>query len=352
MAREGLRVFKHSASMDTPTTTTTSTTPSVGITGGPIQGGPIRRTQSGQRLRRFVFTLNNWTQEEYDYLTQTFPKMVNWIVIGKETGASGTSHLQGACILGSQWSFSKIKTLPGFKRSHIEVMHGRPEDSLSYCTKEDSAAFVSGTLPTPGKRNDLAIVTSRIRSGESLQDLIHDDDGAVAVVKWHKGLTILRSLHRPPRSNKPFVLWLFGSTGTGKTRCAFEFGRRVAREGSDSDIWISSGGLRWFCGYDGQSVAIFDDFRAKHVSSFAFFLRLLDRYPVSVEFKGGSVGWTPSFVVITCPYNIDECFSTRKEHVPEDINQLHRRVDKVVELSPGIEDDERATLIDELVSLV
>lgn len=58
---------------------------------------PLIRQRNGQRLRRFVFTLNNWTQEEYDWLTTRFAgtDLCQWIVIGKEVGQNGTQHLQG-----------------------------------------------------------------------------------------------------------------------------------------------------------------------------------------------------------------------------------------------------------------
>lgn len=309
------------------------------------QGGPQRRSQAGQRIRRFVFTLNNWTQLEYSFLTEEFALQTSWMVLGKEKGESGTSHLQGACILGSQWSFSTLKTLTGFKRSHIERMRGTPEDSLAYCTKEDSNAFVYGTLPSPGKRNDLRDATDRILAGQPLRALAGDGEVATAVVKFHKGLTVLRSLTRPPRIGPPLVFWLHGGTGTGKTRCAFEAGRILGS--GDDDIWISSGGLRWFDGYDGHSVAIFDDFRAKHVQSFAFLLRLLDRYPVDVEFKGGFVKWTPKYIFITCPYDPDECFSTRRQHVPEDLAQLHRRITNVFHLDGVLDEVGRGEIIEE-----
>lgn len=306
------------------TTTPTSNAP---ILAQPVQGGAQRRDRTGQRIRRFVFTLNNWTQEEYDFLTQEFAPQTTWGVIGKEVGETGTLHLQGAVILGSQWSFSKLKTLSGLRRAHIECMRGKPEDSLSYCTKQDENAFIWGTLPEPGKRKDIEIAVDQIKAGVSLRTLANGEDGAgaVAVVKFHRGLTVLRSLTQPTRTQPPKVFWIAGETGTGKTRSVFK-SARLLTGGSDDDIWISSGGLRWFDGYDGQSVAIFDDFRAKHVTSFAFLLRLLDRYPVSVEFKGGFVNWVPKFIFITCPYDIDDCFSTRKSHLPEDIQQLERRV--------------------------
>jgi len=51
-----------------------------------------KRTYAGTRLRRFVFTLNNWTDDELEDLME-FP--CQWMVIGKEIGESGTKHLQG-----------------------------------------------------------------------------------------------------------------------------------------------------------------------------------------------------------------------------------------------------------------
>jgi len=287
-----------------------------------------RRDRSGTRVSRFVFTLNNWTPQEYNYLINDFAPGVKWMCIGKETGENGTPHLQGACILGTRMAFSKLKTLPGFKRSHIESMRGKPEDSLTYCSKEDSSPFVCGELPSPGKRTDVAEAVGRIQAGERLKDLAGDESGGIAIVKFHKGLTVLRSLTRPRRTEAPKIFWLWGPTGVGKTRAAIACSEALSqlRDGPQDDYWISSGGLRWFDGYDGQTVAILDDFRAKHVNSFAFFLRLLDRYDMDVEFKGGFVKWSPSYIFITCPYSPESCFRKRGEHIPEDIEQLMRRI--------------------------
>lgn len=310
----------------------------------------IRREPNGrtQRLRRIVFTLNNWTPEEYRWLTDEFAPSTKWTIIGKETGENGTPHLQGASILGSQMTFSKLKTLTGFRRAHIECMQGRPEDSLVYCRKQDLEAFEFGTLPTPGKRTDVKLAVERVLDGETLRSLAKDVDGGVAIVKFHKGLTVLRSLTRPARTEPPKVFWIHGPTGTGKTRCSFKVGRILA--GSD-DVWISSGGLRWFDGYDGQPVAIFDDFRSKHVANFAFLLRLLDRYPMDVEFKGGFVKWLPKYIFITCPSDPDECFAARKTHVPEDLAQLHRRLEDVIHFPTTLDKSQRRDFYKHILEL-
>lgn len=317
---------------------------------------PGARSQAGQRVTRFVFTLNNWTEEEYSLLTEDFALQTKWLVVAKETApGTGTPHLQGACVLGSQMTWSRLKAVPCFARAHLEVMRGKPEDSAAYCSKEDEAPFVHGNMPTPGKRNDLRLATDRIlKEGTTVRDLAKDPEAATVVVKFFKGLTVLRSLSLPDREGPPIVIWLHGATGTGKTRCAYESGAAMARAlGRDrDDIWISSGGLRWFDGYDGQTVAIFDDFRAKHVTSFAFLLRLLDRYPVNVEFKGGSARWIPRVIFITCPSSPDDCFATRKEHVPEDIRQLERRISRVVHLEEVWDDAKRTEFLEECVALL
>lgn len=261
---------------------------------------------------------------------------MKWIVIAKETGEKNTPHLQGAFILITQTAFSTVKKLPGLNRAHLETMRGSPQESLAYCSKQDSEPYVYGILPSPGKRTDLANVTQRIIDGESIKALTTDTEGAVAIVKYFKGLTILRSLTKPKRDGPPKVFWVHGATGTGKTRCCFEWANRLG------DVWISSGGLRWFDGYDGQRSAIFDDFRTKGVS-FPFLLRLLDRYPMQVEFKGGFVEWTPEFIFITAPDEPSEMFRNRNNHIPEDIRQLNRRITSVVAF-PEFRDDLDCTL--------
>jgi len=106
-----------------------------------------RRTQ--KRLSNFVFTLNNYTSEEYTSLIERL-KICRWACVAKETGESGTPHLQGAVVIGKQVAFSTVKTWPGLSRAHLEPMRGTPQDSLAYCSKQDLTPYIIGTLPSPG----------------------------------------------------------------------------------------------------------------------------------------------------------------------------------------------------------
>lgn len=289
-----------------------------------LKGG--RPSKNGQRLRRFVFTVNNYTEHEWNWLTTVFPHRSNgprWMVIGREVGEEGTPHLQGACVLDKQNAFVTIKMWDGFKRAHIEAMRGSPQDNKTYCCKQDKDAFECGIIPQPGKQKELQEACYAIENGQSLREMAMDNHG-IAIVKFHKGLTVYRSLRSAPRdpSLPPDIYWLYGKTGTGKTRSIWEF---ATAYGGPEFIWFSSGGLQWFDGYDGQPLAVFDDFRPKGVK-FDFILRLTDIYPMQVPFKGGFVNWCPRVIFFTTPKCIEDTFEQRNVHRPEDVSQLSRRV--------------------------
>jgi hypothetical protein len=91
--------------------------------------------------------VNNYTDQEYKDICATDCR---WIICAKETGDNETPHLQGACILGYQKTFSAVKAMPGFRRAHIETMRGTPEQNKEYCTKQDTNAYEKGDFPQPG----------------------------------------------------------------------------------------------------------------------------------------------------------------------------------------------------------
>lgn len=278
--------------------------------------------KQGTWITNFVFTLNNWTQLEYDAIIRLDSK---WIVVAKETGKEGTPHLQGAVCLNKNMRFSTLKKKPGFERAHIEKMRGTPRDSFKYCTKEDKDPFLRGDMPesSQGKRNDLLTVVEQIKANPNIEALCREsDDFSAMFIKYTKGITQFSSLMESSRVGPPTVLWIYGPTGSGKTRSAVEFGMAT-----NMSMWISSGSLQWFDGYRGQRIAILDDLRSGHCK-FSFLLRLLDRYPFSVPIKGSFANWKPDVIIITAPLSPREMFDLKREG---DIAQLERRITHLVQ---------------------
>lgn len=283
-------------------------------------------TKNGDRLTRFVLTLNNYTTPEYEELQTVLETISRWAILGKEVGDSGTPHIQGACCLNKQIAFSTLKRM--IPRAHIEKMRGEPIDSQLYCSKEDTNPWQCGTMPEPGKRSDILIAFEAIKDGATLRQLAQTN--GVAVIKFYKGLTVCRSLLQAPRdpSKPPKIFWLHGPTGTGKTKTSYE--QLCEIYGVEDVLILPDSTLKWFDTYDAQRAVIFDDFRSKG-TSFAFLLRVLDRYPLFVPFKGGFVNWSPEVIIVTTTRDIRSTFEQRNVHKPEDLRQLERRVSHVLE---------------------
>uniref|UniRef100_UPI004048ADC4 RNA helicase domain-containing protein n=1 Tax=Polynucleobacter sp. TaxID=2029855 RepID=UPI004048ADC4 len=83
---------------------------------------------------------------------------------------------------------------------------------------------------------------------------------------------------------------------------------------------------KWWDGYDGESDIIIDDYR-RDFCTFADLLRLLDRYPLQVEVKGGTINFNAKRIFITTPKSIENTWEGR---TAEDIDQLKRRVTEEV----------------------
>lgn len=283
----------------------------------PSTAGPIK-VQA--RFRNFVFTLNNYTEEEEEQIHSTLATC-KWGICGREVApTTGTPHLQGACVIGAQKVKSTILKWPGFKRAYIAPMYGTPEDSLKYCSKSKNFKTF-GVLPAPGKRNDLITTVQQLRDGKTIRELVETDEGAVTFIKYHKGITLLHSYLRSGTEldyKKKTVIWIWGATGTNKTKSAIQ----IAKNYNKSGCWISNGNLKWFDGYTGQDFAIFDDYRTSHCQ-FSYLLRLLDGYPLRIEIKGSYVDWIPSTIFITAPDGPRTMWNLKTQ---EQLDQLCRRI--------------------------
>jgi len=75
-------------------------------------------------------------------------------------------------------------------------------------------------------------------------------------------------------------------------------------------------------GYSQNKVFLIDDFRKNDIS-FNYLLKLLDRYPINISYKGGSIDFNSEYIFITTPKSIKETFG---DNGGDDVKQLERRV--------------------------
>lgn len=256
------------------------------------------------KSRAWIYTLNNYTDVDIDQF-KGFTASAH--KCAKEVGENGTPHLQGVIVFKNQCRLSALKKLNN--RAHWEICRAE-EQAWNYCSKGE--LIISLDTRKQGARTDLNAVAKSVKNGSNIKTIANDHP--VEFIKFHSGIEKLISYQASPRNFKPEVIWIYGDTGSGKTRFVCE---------TETDLWISGKNLKWWQGYENQEATLFDDFRGDFCT-FHELLRILDRYPYTVEVKGGSRQLNSKRMYITSCYPPDKVYDTR-----EDIQQLLRRIDSV-----------------------
>lgn len=257
----------------------------------------------------WCFTYNNYSAEEENNLVDDLRSEANYYIIGHEKGEEGTPHLQGYCEFKKRVRLSFLKNLS--KRIHWEVRRGKQMQAIEYC-KKDNSWMEWGTRAVQGSRSDLsAALESFEDGGMRLVAASHKLHGIKHAEKYAEYC-------EKPRSEKPTVVWLWGETGTGKSRYA----RYVTRF---MDTYVHNCGTKWFPGYDGHEAVIFDDFD-DNVFPFSYFLTLLDRYSALVEPKGGYRQFKASYIVVTSHLPPSTYYAAKGN------DQMLRRIDNILEM--------------------
>lgn len=268
----------------------------------------VKEWDRSKTFSSWTFTLNNYVDSD-EKLFQDIE--CTYIVYGREIGKSGTPHLQGFV------RFKYGKRFAGMQKLHPRA-HWEPakdiEAATNYCMK-DKDYFIKDNR-NPGFRTDIQAVLDLIEEKKTLREIAVECPREI--IKYHNGIQKLLTLYQEPRNDKPQVYWLYGPTGTGKTRYVYD------RHKNES-IWTCMNDLKNWEGYEQQDVILLDDFR-KNYCTFGQLLRYLDRYPLLCNIKYGSGQINSKYMYITCPYHPQDVYETR-----EDVNQLIRRIDKIIE---------------------
>lgn len=235
---------------------------------------------------------------------------------------TGRLHLQGFGYWKTPKSLRQVTSVWPCDARPVKPPIGR---ALAYCQKEDTRVLGPvefGEPPQQGRRSDLASFAEAARQGKRKRNLLEEFPGVIA--KYPRFYEDIVALTRPPRE-PPNVVLLVGRPGTGKSTFARDMVHPL-------DYWVKpKGGGTWFDGYDGQPVALLDDFTGKGITCH-FLLELLDRWAVRVPVKGSYTWFNPKHVIITS--NCHPSLWYRWDEEVEGHRQaLYRRIHVVYEFS-------------------
>lgn len=269
-----------------------------------------------QLLRNFCFTLNNPNDEDIKLITDNL-QLFEYLTYGREVGKSGTPHLQGYAELVKRTRFGTIHNL--FPKMHIEDRKGTQSQAIKYCHKDDPNPFKHGCPRRSGDRVDLDKIREVAKTG-----------GMRKVVNVAKNYQQMRVAEKwleycePHRNWLPTVIWIWGPTGTGKSRAA-----RDLLDGKD--YFTKNQATKWWTGYDGHEAIVIDDFRPSWWD-LTYMLALIDRYEFKVETKGGHRQILAKTIIITSAMPPQDCY----QNTGECVQQLVRRCSQVIHMDVPI----------------
>jgi len=276
---------------------------------------------SSQQSRYWCFTLNNPQPEEDP--NSWGGSFCIWQL---ERGEEGTLHYQGYIVFKNNKRFVALKAIN--PRAHWEPRRGTHEQAVHYstkphlgcscvhcakCTPESrvDGPWTHGEIPKQGKRSDLLLLKERLDTGVSVKDIWADPETFPIVSKYDRVPSLYRLATVPQRRFKTHVLVLYGPPGLGKSY----FPATVY-----PDAYYKNN-TEWWDGYEHQKVVVLDDFHSSWFP-FTFLLQLLDRYPLNVQVKGGTIPFNSKLIIITTNRSPRSWY--RPEHHP--YSALERRL--------------------------
>lgn len=280
---------------------------------------PEVKNGGNHQSRGWCYTINNWTSEEYELLSEL---ECRFHVIGKEIGENGTPHLQGYIEFNNRG-----KRLGGCKkinsRAHWEVRRGTPEEAFVYC-KKDGDWWTVGNLPEQGARKDLQNIAEQIKNGTKVDEIMLNDP--VLYHKYGRTMNKLEDLRMRKEYRKEMTkgVWYFGKTNVGKSHIAYEGFSPETHYNFPSDNG-------WWDGYEQQETVIINEFRGS--LSYSFLLQLVDKWPVTVKRRNREpIPFTSKKVIITSSQRPEDVYFNLAEK--DSMEQLYRRFE-VVKVLPG-----------------
>lgn len=278
--------------------------------GTEVQQGNTNSLLDNTRKRNFSFTSYKGKIE--------FKEGMKYLLQGSEICPdTGRPHEQGFVIFTNPRVITGvIKEFPGI---HWEVTKKSIQENINYC-KKDNNFTEQGEIPAgQGTRSDVKQITKLIKEGKSDQEIL--EERGDSALRMYKGIGWARTKMAcsQKRNWEMDVRIYHGEPGTGKTRSIY-------KEFDINSIYEKPPG-KWWDNYTGQPVVLIDDFDPKNCFdiTFDFYLKLLDRYPLQVEFKGGFTNFCSKIIIFTSNFHPDTWFEMK-----ENRSAFFRRIGKIV----------------------
>jgi hypothetical protein len=275
------------------------------------------------RQRAWCFTLHDPTE-----LLDPEVLGCTYLVYQEETAPdTGRHHFQGYIEFANGKTLAAVKKLFESDSIHLEKRQGSPEQARAYCMKDESRVggpYEWGTITNQGKRNDLLEVKQKI--DENVSNLDIAESHFATWCRYNKSFEAYRALKAPKRSlaeGELQVIVITGATGLGKSF--------LVHDAYPDAHWQPSArdrkGVPFYNDYHGQSSIVLDEFYGW--LPFDHLLRLCDRYPLTLETKGGHIQCQAKTIIFTSNHDPRRWYPNISTHY----EAFERRVTKWIQFT-------------------
>ena len=293
--------------------------------------------------RKWLLTINNpldhgMTHDEIIDRAQKFNP--DYVCLADEIGASGTLHTHVYLYSSSPMRFGTVKKR--FPTAHIDKATGTSKEIRDYVCKQGKWAdtdkaktSIEGTFKEFGELPDEATEKSPkyakllqcVKDGMTNQEILAIDPSFAFHLEHIDKLRQDIRFEKYLNENRFIkVHYLYGDSGTGKTRSIYE--KHPAEEICRITHYPSRGNVQ-FDAYKGQSVLVFEEFHSEIPIS--MMLNLLDIYPLMLPARYHDRIACYLTVYITSNIPLEEQYKDIHKDKPETWNAFLRRIHTVTE---------------------
>ena len=302
--------------------------------------------ENNTQARKWALVINNPLEAGLDHaaIREILRRFApSYFCMADEVATTGTYHTHIFLLAPSPIRFSTIKNR--FPTAHIEKAYGSAKANRAYILKEGHWAdtdkaetSVSGTFEEwgdlPAEKEEAAPemfkLIQDLRAGKSVMEIIEDNPKLAFRIREIETLRQAILEEKYSAENRALeVTYLYGASGTGKTRGIFEkHDRKSICRITD---YGSRNGVR-FDAYHCQDVLVLEEFHSQIPIS--AMLNYLDIYPLTLPARYTDRIACYTKVYITSNIPIEEQYRDIQRYQMETWRAFLRRVQNVIEYLP------------------
>ena len=301
---------------------------------------------NNSQARKWALVINNPQDCGFDHsaITKVLGRFsLVYFCLADEIAETGTYHTHVFLYSLSPIRFSTLKNR--FPVAHIEKAYGSAQENRAYIRKEGKwseskksetsveGSFMEwGILPSEKeeKSPQMCKLIRSIRDGMSTTEILDDAPNLAFRVRDIDALRQILLAERYAVENRDLsVSYIFGASGTGKTRGIYE--RHNPRDICRITNYRAGKGIS-FDSYQGQDVLVFEEFHSQ--IPVEDMLNFLDIYPLSLPARYNDRVACYTKVYITSNLPLEKQYQSVQWEKPETWRAFLRRIHNVTEFLP------------------